>query len=189
MNTSLHLQNNHIIQVGGVLLGDMFALQLPALVGTLHGYTDGVVAVLAVDGFDGLGKRGLLGAVFLVEQVALDGLVSADVPYDDAGFLVPMAVALLPVATEQLYGHGHQFLLVVGGYQEVGRAVDVALWQVFAETAGMGKDGDAVAHAVLEAELAGALRGEVGHGFFYGAELVEALLGKRTAGADGFLVR
>lgn len=189
MNTSLHLQDNHIIQVGGILLGDMFTLQLPALVGALHGHTDGVVAVLAVDGFDGLGKGGLFGAVFLVEEVALDGLVTADVPHDDAGLLVPMAVAGFPVVTEQLYGHGHDFLLVVGGHQEVGGVVDVALGQVFTETAGMGKDGEAMAHAVLQAELAGALGGKVGHGFFYGGELVEALLGKRTAGADGFLVR
>ena len=46
-----------IIEVGGVLLADVLAFEVPGLVcGTLDSYLNGIVAVLAVDGIYGSGQ-------------------------------------------------------------------------------------------------------------------------------------
>lgn len=98
--SSFRLHHNDIIDVSGVLTGDVFVLEMPFLVVALHGDADGVMAVLPVDFVDGLGEGCLLFAVHGVEQVALDGFVLADVPHDDAAFLIPETGIVLPLVAE-----------------------------------------------------------------------------------------
>ena len=51
------LHDNDIIKVGGVLLANVFAFEVPRLAcGALYSYLYGVVAVLAVDGIYGSGQ-------------------------------------------------------------------------------------------------------------------------------------
>ena len=136
------------------MAGDVFVLEVPLLVVTLYGHADGVMAVLAVDFVDGLGKGGLLLAVHSVEQIALDGFVLADVPHNDTAFLIPETFVVLPLVAEDFHGHGYKLLMVVGGDLQLGGVVDVVLRHVHAETAGVGKDGDGLTNGVLLAELA-----------------------------------
>ena len=84
------------INIGGVLLGDVFVLQVPFLVVPLYGHTDGVVTILAVDFVDGLGQCLLLFTVDGIEQASLDGFVPTDVPCNDTRFLVPISGIVLP---------------------------------------------------------------------------------------------
>ena len=53
----ISLHNDNIIKVGGVLLADVFAFEVPRLVcSALDSYLYGVVAVLAIDGIYGSGQ-------------------------------------------------------------------------------------------------------------------------------------
>ena len=186
---SFRLYHDDVVDVRGVLLGDVFVLQVPFLAESLHGYTDGVVTVLAVDFVDGFGKGGLFLAVDGIEQASLDGIVRTDVPHDDACFLVPESAVGFPTVAQQAYSDGDKLLMVVGGDLQMLGAREVVLRHVLAEAAGIGEYGDGLAYGVLFAELAGALGGKVGYGFFYIGQTVKALGGKASAGADGFLVR
>ena len=68
-------------------------------------------------------------------------------------------------------------------------ARDIILRYVCTEAAGVGKYRNGLAYGVLLPELAGTLGGKIGYGFFYMIQLVQALFGKTSAGADGLLVR
>ena len=99
----------------------------------------------------------------------------ADVPHNDAGFLIPMAAVTFPMGTKELDSQGYEFLVIVCGDWQMGSAVDVVLGNVRTETAGVGKHGDGLAHGALFLELAGALGCKVGYGFLHLAELVQSL--------------
>ena len=53
-----------------------------------------------------------------------------------------MVSSLFPVLSQCLHGYGDYLLHVVCGYIEVDGDVDVVLWNVHSESAGVGKDGD-----------------------------------------------
>ena len=74
MNQSICCNLYNIRQISGVLLADVFAFEMPGLVGiTLDSYLYGVVAVLAINRIYGSGQALLLLTVNGVEQVGLDG--------------------------------------------------------------------------------------------------------------------
>ena len=77
---SLRFDDDYVLEVGGVLLGDVFVLEVPIFVVALDGCADGVVAILVVDGIDGFGKCGLFLPVDFIEEVALNGIVGTGVP-------------------------------------------------------------------------------------------------------------
>ena len=56
----LDFRYNDIIDIGGVLMGEVFVLQAEAHVGALRGNANGVVTVAAVDFVDSLEKGFLL---------------------------------------------------------------------------------------------------------------------------------
>lgn len=54
---TITINQYNIIQIGGVLLADVFAFEMPRLVrSALDSYLNGIVAVLAVDGIYGSGQ-------------------------------------------------------------------------------------------------------------------------------------
>ena len=81
-------QHNHIFQISRVLFGNVLPFQLPTFFITLNGYTNFIVAVLSVDGINGFSQRRLFFPVHGIEQIALNGIVPADSPYDDTGFFI-----------------------------------------------------------------------------------------------------
>ena len=77
--------------------------------------------------------------------------------------------------------------MVIGGHHQMGSLMDIALRNIFPEPACMGKHGDGTTYGMLLTEFPCTLGREIGDSFLYIGQLIQALLGKRTAGADGFL--
>ena len=107
------IDDNQVIGIGGILTGDVLVLEMPGLAASLCGHSEGVVPVLAVDGFDGLCELGLAFAVHRVKETGLDGFVPADVKDDDPGILIMVHAVTFPVGAEHACGQCDQLLMVV----------------------------------------------------------------------------
>jgi len=71
---------NHIIQIGGVLLGHIFILQMPFLVKALDCHPYGIVTILPIGLINGFRQCSLLFTIYRIKQIALNGFILADVP-------------------------------------------------------------------------------------------------------------
>ena len=70
---------------------------MPTFFITLNGYPNFIVAVLSVDGINGFGQCRLFFSIHGIEKIPLNGIVSADSPYNDTGFFIELVFSVFPI--------------------------------------------------------------------------------------------